>query len=177
MKSVNQMLLERHSRSWMLRIVKWIGNDPEKFDALMAAFFSRDILLAQRAAWPFSYAARQHPALARKHMGKLIANLDRHDLHPATIRNSFRFLQEASVPQKYLGRLTDTAFRYMKDASRPAAIRVFAMTTVLNIAKLEPGLGRELEIVVKDMMEEKIPSIIARGKKTMAVLSRLKEKA
>ena len=91
-------ILAEHSKAQTTKIVKWIGHSQERFDQLFQLFLNDEYRVTQRAAWPLSYAVKNHPELIRKHLGKLIKNLEKKGLHDSVKRNSVRILPPASRP-------------------------------------------------------------------------------
>ena len=50
--NLREALLKEHSKKQMLKIVKYIGNDQQRFDELMKLFLESEYRITQRAAWP-----------------------------------------------------------------------------------------------------------------------------
>jgi len=87
-------ILAEHSKAQTTKIVKWIGKSQERFDQLFKLFLNDEYRVTQRAAWPLSYSVHNHPELIRKHLGKLIKNLEKKGLHDSVKRNSVRILRD-----------------------------------------------------------------------------------
>jgi hypothetical protein len=60
-------ILQEHSKAQTDKIVQWIGKDPQRFDALFDLFLTDEYRVVQRAAWPLSYVAINHPAFITKY--------------------------------------------------------------------------------------------------------------
>src|SRR5687767_5277051 len=100
--NLRDMILAEHSKAQKDKIVKWVGNSQSRFDELVKLFLNdEDPVVTQRAGWPLSYVAIEHPRLINKHFGKLIKNLQKEDLHNAIKRNTVRMLQEIDIPNRY----------------------------------------------------------------------------
>jgi hypothetical protein len=174
--NLREALLKEHSKSQNQLIVRWIGNDKTRFAELISLFLGNDHRISQRAAWVLSTAAEAHPALVKPHLGKLIANLSKPGHHPSVLRNTLRFLQDMDVPEKYLGRLADSSFSLLLKSDTPIAVKAFAMTVLVNIAKKEPELIREIRLIISDMLPEGSAGIRSRGKKMLKELDRLEKR-
>jgi hypothetical protein len=171
--NLRKTILEEHSKNQTMKIVRWVGKDKKRFAELVKLFLHDEYRVIQRAAWPLDYCVEAHPELVKPWIGKMINNLEKPGLHDAAIRNTFRFLQSYDVPEKYLGKLVNTAYRFMLKSDSPIAVKVFAMSTLANITKKEPGLRNELRDAVKELMKEGSGAIIARGKMILKQLDRI----
>lgn len=171
---LRKTILKEHSKANTNKIVKWIGNDPERFKELVELFLANEYRVTQRAAWALSYCAEEHPELVKPYLGRFIKNLGREGLHDAVLRNTLRFLQFTEVPTKYLGELTNTCFRLLQDYNSPIAVKVFSMTVLLNICKREPGMKNELKLVVEDLLPNASSGLRNRALKTLKVLDNLR---
>ena len=142
---IRQVLMSGHSKQRTMAIVEFIGDDPKRFAELMKLFFAGDYRLTQRAAWPMSYCAE----LILPYLLKLLACLDREDLHVAVKRNVMRLLQYIEIPKRMTGKVYAHAVDLLDNADEPIAVRAFAMTVAARIAKSEPDLMNELRLIVK----------------------------
>lgn len=172
--NLREFILEEHSKSHTTAIVNWVGNDKKRFAQLVDVFLDGEYRVTQRASWPLSLCVERHPELVLPHLGKLLRNLEKPGLHNAVLRNTMRLLQEIEIPEKYLGNLVDTCFSFVQKTETPIAVRVFAMTVLVNIVKREPELKREVRELIESLMEEGSPGIKSRGKKMLAVLAKIK---
>ncbi|MBI3511307.1 MAG: hypothetical protein HY064_11630 [Bacteroidetes bacterium] len=57
--NLRKTILEEHSKNQTMKIVKWVGNDRERFSELMKIFLRYEYRLTQRAGWPMSYCVRR----------------------------------------------------------------------------------------------------------------------
>ena len=105
-------ILSAHNKATCDEIVKWIGHNQSRFDELVTLFLGDDKLIVQRAGWPLSYAGIANPGFIKKHLGKLVANLKKKDLHDAVKRNTSRLLQETPIPERYQGAIMNICFDF-----------------------------------------------------------------
>jgi hypothetical protein len=167
-----QSLLEQgHTKELTTRIVNYIGNDKTRFKELMQIFLKGEYRLTQRAAWPLSYSALEHPNLVKPYYGKLIDKLIDPKQHPAIARNILRLFQETEIPEKYRGKLLDACFRFIPGETYPIAIRAFAITVASKICQPYPELKNELAILLRELMEFKqTPALNVRIKRALKEL-------
>lgn len=169
-------LSNEHSKSQTMRIVRWIGNDKQRFKQLMDIFLGTDKRLSQRSAWALSYCAEMHPELILPWLNRLISNLGQPNTHPAIDRNTLRFLQFMDVPKRFHGQLIHTCFQMLQKADTPIAVRAFAMTVAFNIVQQEPEMARELKLLIEEWLPNASPGEKSRAKRTLKDLDQLIKK-
>ena len=152
------------------RIVAYIGNDQERFSALVEAFLNGGHRVAQRAAWPLGYSVKKHPVLVKPHLRQIIQNLDQPHIHDAVKRNTVRFLQFIEIPKPLHGATWGHCTRLLQDKKSPVAIKVFSMSVLANLAMEYPALKRELATIIEDQMPYGSPGFVSRGKKVLKSL-------
>ena len=166
--NLREQILKEHTNANSDKIIKWIGDSQQRFDQLFDLFLHDEYRVVQRAGWPLSYAAREHPKLIRKHFGRLIRNLQKPGLHNAVKRNTLRLLEHMQVPQKYQGELMDICFGYIADPNEKAAIKAFSLTVLENLAKQYPEINTELKTVIEDRWDYETAAFRSRAKKILA---------
>ena len=171
--NLRETLLSEHSKANTIRIGDYIGNDQQRFDALMKHFMANEYRITQRAAAVVNYCAGEHPRLIRPHLGPMIENLRNPNLHDAVKRNTVRTLQFIRIPQDLQGIAADVCFNFLASASETIAVRAFSMTVLLNIVKEEPGLKNELKLVVEELLPYGSTGLKNRARKTLAALEQL----
>lgn len=171
---LREEILKEHSKRQANKIIKWVGADQNKFDALVNLFLKGEYRVTQRAGWPMSDIVIQHPNLVRKHLKKLLLNLETPGLHNAIIRNTFRLLQFVEIPSSLHGLAAETAFKFLKDKSQPVAIHVFAMTVLGNVCKKYPELISELKLSIEEHLPYASAGFISRAKKVNKEIEKIK---
>ena len=142
--------------------------DSANFQELMDCFLADDYRLTQRAALSVRIAAIQHPEMIAPHMGSLVDQLSRTDIHDAVIRNSVRILEEIEIPAELHGKVMDACFGFIQNRQIAIAIRAFSLTILYNLSKIYPEIKKELGIIIEETMEFEKPAIRARGRKILA---------
>lgn len=169
--NLKQEILKEHSRRQTTKIIRWVGGDQKKFDELINLFLKGEYRVTQRAGWPMSYIVIEHPNLVRKHLKKLLLNLETPGLHNAVIRNTFRLLQFVEIPPALHGLAADTAFRFLNDKKQPVAIHVFAMTVLGNLCRKYPELKNELVLVINERLPYATAGFRSRARKIVEKLN------
>ena len=167
---LREQLLKEHSKSNCTGIVNWVGDSQERFDKLFDLFLQDEYRVAQRAAWPLSYAVAAHPVFISRHFAKLLRNLQKPGIHAAVKRNTIRLLQDVPIPEKYHGQVMDTCFNYIQSPTETAAVKAFALTVLENLSKQYPEIKSELKTIIEERWEYETPAFHARARKILKKL-------
>lgn len=152
------------------RIVRFIGDDPERFSAVMDVLRNGAPEAMQQAAWCMGLSCAEHPELATPWCADMLDLLQR-PLHDAVHRNIIRTLQVCDLPEELHGRITDLMFAWIADAQRPIAPRAFAITVALRLVQRYPDLGPELRSILELVLrDDPGPAIRSRARKALSVL-------
>lgn len=169
--NLREEILREHSKKQTDKIIRFVGTSQEKFDKLVELFLKGEYRVTQRAGWPLSYIAILHPHLIKKHLKKMLVNLEKPNLHDAVVRNTFRLLQFVEIPESLQGIAADTCFRFFNDKKQPIAIRCFSMTVLANLCKKYPEMKQELKISIEDNLPYASTGFLSRAKRTLRELS------
>jgi hypothetical protein len=164
-------LLKEHSRKQTDQIVKYIGDDPKKFNQLILLFLSSEEIIPQRASWVLSYCIEKYPALITPYLKKIISNLN-NPVHDAVKRNTIRLLQHIQIPKSLYGITADICFKLLTNNKEPVAIKVFSMSVLHILSKEIPELQKELQLIIEDQLEYQSPAFTNRGKKIISSMSK-----
>ena len=171
---IHDYLISRHDKATTLKLIQYIDADAKRFKILTEFMLGNDSLLAQRASWPFSYVAIEHPELVKPYFRKLIDKLKEDDNHPAIRRNILRAFQEIDIPERYQSELIDLTFKFIMSEAMPLAVRAFSITVGANISKAYPELKNELLILLNELSSiPQAPAIKVRIKSALKELKAL----
>jgi hypothetical protein len=171
--NLRKTILAEHSKSQANKIINWVGDDKKRFAELVHLFLNDEYRVVQRAAWPLSYIAIEHPQLVKPYVGKFVKMLLVKDKHPAVARNVLRFFQFIEIPKKYHGEIVNACFEFLIKSEYPIAFKAFSMKVLSNITQKEPELKRELKLVIEELMKEGSPGIKARGRNVLLELGKI----
>ena len=169
--NIKTALLKEHSKKQCNLIVKWVGNDQEKFDQLFDLFLHEEYRVVQRAGWPISYCVERHPNLIQKHFTKLLRNLNKKGIHDAVKRNSIRLLQHVEIPEKFHGQVMDICFQYISSPTEAVAIKAFSITVLQNLARQYPEILNEIKLVIEERWDYETIAFKTRAKKLLKEFS------
>jgi len=165
--NLRETILAEHSKANCTKIVNWIGSNQQRFDELVKLFLNDEYRVVQRAAWPLSEIVMKHPLLCQKHLGKIIANLNKPGLHNAVKRNTVRILQFVTIPEKLHGIVMNICFDYIIDPTEKIAVKAFSLTVLQNLAKLYPEIKQELKTIIEDRWEFETAAFHSRARKIL----------
>jgi len=163
-------ILAEHSRSQTDKIIKWVGQSQARFDELLQLFLKDEYRVTQRAGWPISYCARNHPSLINKHFGKLIKNLQKKGLHPAVKRNTVRILEDIDIPARFHGEIMTICFDYIQSPEEAVAVKAFSLTILEKLLPLYPDIRNELKLIIEERWDHETPAFHSRARKILKKL-------
>ena len=156
------------SKEQALRIAEFAASSEENFTELMDCFLSSNVKLAQRAAWSVSWAAIKNPVIVRPHVGVLVNQLTKTDIHNAVIRNSIRILQDLEIPAAFHGELLSACFDFIQKRNTPIAIKAFSLNVLFNLSKTYPEIRNELRMIILQNIDYETAAFKSRAKKILA---------
>jgi len=169
--NLREEILQENSKAQILRIVRYIGNDKNRFSELMNLFFGNIYLITQRSAMAVDYCAQSYPELIFPYIGKMIDYIEQ-PVHDAVKRNTLHIFQGIPIPEKLQGKLADICFRLLCSNDEPIAVKVFSMTVLHNLSKQHPDLNNELCLAIEEQMPYGSSGFKARGRKILKSLNR-----
>ena len=167
--NIREVLQSEHSKRQTLAIVEYIGNDEAKFRELVEIFLEGEYRLTQRSVWSFSYCVEKYPHLVEPYLEILIAQLERNNAHDSVKRNIVRMLQFIEIPEDLLGKIYSVCLDFIDNPKEPVATRAFAISVAAKIAKPEPDLIRELQLVVNKHLKYSSAAFKSRANKVLSL--------
>jgi hypothetical protein len=164
---IREALLEEHSKSQCAKIVNYIGRDKNRFAELMNQFFDGEYRVTQRAAWPMSNCAMEHPELIEPYFSKLLEMLKKPGVHDAVARNIIRLLQKVKIPKRYHGKIMTICFEYLASESAPVAVKAFSLTVLDNLSKDYPDIRPELKLIIEERWDHETAAFKSRARKIL----------
>lgn len=167
---IRAQLLKGNGRANAEAVARSVGDDKDRFAALMHCMLDDTRLVGQRAAYSVSLVCEAHPHLIKPYMKRLLDALDL-PVHEAVQRNTIRILQHCELPKALHGRITEAMFARIADPQRSIAQRAFAITVAMRMVTLYPELADELRLLLEDALRvDPGPAIRSRGSKALKVI-------
>lgn len=161
---IKEELLREHTRSQAQKIASWIGTDPGRVREFVTLYLAGEYRVTQRAAWVMGIIGETHPDVLAPFLKKMIAKVKEPGVHNAVRRNTLRILQTIDIPRGLLGTVVDLCFDALASPKETIAVKVYAMTVIVRIAKKEPDLEKELRLVVGQQLPGAGPAFRARAR-------------
>lgn len=161
-------ILEEHSKTQVIQITKWIGNDISRVKQLMQLFINDEYRIVQRAAWILSSVANDHPEVIIAYIPQMIDRMK--DVHApvAVKRNVLRILQRHTIPPAVHGELMNLCFDYLSDPKEVIAVRAFSMGILEQLSRLYPEIKNELRIIIEtELALSPTPGFRSKAKKVI----------
>jgi len=174
--SLKDEILREHSKRQMTKIARWVGADKRRFRQLITQFLQGEYRVTQRSAWVISECAERHPELIGPWLKPMITKMDEPGVHIAVRRNVVRILSGIEIPKPLLGRVVSRCFAYLNDEGGAIAVRVHAMSVILNAGRGEPALQNELRGAIEQMSLNAGPAIRARARHVLEKLDKHRTK-
>ena len=165
------------SKQQVEKLIRWIGKDSKRFAQLMKLFLDGDQDVSRRAAWVVGHCCERHPELAKPWLKAMIKKMQEPNIHSALQRCVVRVLQYVEIPRSLQGTVANICFNFISDTKTAIAPQALAMTVLANIAKKEPDLLKELNVLVHQMLPYGTPAFRARAKKIFKDLDSREEKS
>jgi hypothetical protein len=165
--NLREQILKAHTKANCDKIVKWVGDDQQRFDELFSLFLNDEYRVVQRSAWPVSYCVALHPQFIKKHFAKLVKNVKKPGIHDAIKRNTVRLLQYVEIPAKYQGEIMDLCFRYISSPDEAVAIKAFSLTVLQHLSRQYPEIKNELKVIIEERWDLETAAFKSRAKKIL----------
>jgi hypothetical protein len=162
----NEILITR-SKQQVVKLARWVGKDKAQVRQLMKFFLEGEHRLAEKSAWIIGHCAEVHLELFGPWLKPMIKIMQKPGAHDAVKRNVVRILQFVDIPRALQGIVANQCFEFLSSIDGPIAVRTFSMTVLAKIAKDEPDLKKELELIVRQMLPYGTPAFRSRAKKVL----------
>ncbi len=150
-------------------LAKLLREDSSVVPIFLQEFYSLDCHSLQAMSKVLDVFKPDYTSIFEPYYQEWIEQIDQSN-DDAFLRNSFRFFQDVSIPNEVQGKLYSLAFDVFKNPKQAIAIRVFAMTTCMNIAKNYPDLLQETKIAIESLSTQESPAMRSRARSLLSQL-------
>lgn len=161
---LEERILMIRSKKQVEAIIRWIGKDSKRFDAIMEMMLRREERIAKSAAWIVGHVGERHPSLVEPWLNQMLKRIQGPDCLDAVKRAIIRALQFQKIPRKAQGIVFNICFQMLGDLSQPIAARVFAMSILQHITESEPDLRHEVATLIRRMIPYSTSAFSARAR-------------
>lgn len=167
--------MQEKMKSGKMKIVDYLGENPNGMRALMDLYFNGTKIEVQRVSHILMLAGDAYPHFIQPYLNKMIDYLNQNPMD-AVKRNTLRILQFQDIPASREGELFEKGISYLQSKDEPIAVKAFAMTVCRKICERYPELSNELIPIIEILVQEKVSTgIVSRGRKELFKLNRLQE--
>lgn len=175
--NLREEILREHSKSQAANIADFIGDDKQRFDALMYLFLNDEYRVCQRAAMVVGIIAVKYPNLVLPFIEPMLQNL-KDNSNQAVVRNTVRVLNYMEIiPESSVGLATSFCFNYVADPSAPIAVRAFSIHFLAKICQKEPDLKEELKLLLEDLIFYESPALVSASRNALKKLQKIPPKS
>jgi hypothetical protein len=136
-------------------------HDQEDFDELFQFLFHKDRLVVMRAADTIEKISRNHPHYLEKHK-KAIIDLGKKAENKELQWHIAQLIPRLQLNPDQLGTAWHLVKRWVKDKNNSRIVRVNSLQALFELKGHSQYLEKDLQLILKELEKEKIPSINAR---------------
>ncbi len=173
--NLRHQILQELTKANVNKMTDYVGADEERFAELVQIFLNGDYITTQRSSWILGECVSNYPFLIHPFFKDFFNKLHEPNIHPSARRNIVRIWQFIQIPEKYLGEVYDTCFRYLS-SNEAIAVIVFSMTVCHNITKQIPELKSDLQFMIEDLLQKHQHGSAAIKSRGSKILTDLKKK-
>lgn len=167
-RTLEQLILEEHSRAQAQKIIAYLGTDAQRLEVFMACFFEGTGVVRQRSAAVVGKIEAHHPNLLHPYYAQMVEQLAGPHLHPAVLRNTLRVMENKQLNERLAGLLVDACFGFLEDNSCPVAVQAFSITCIFNHGRSFPSLIAELKMIIEPRLEWAKPAYRHRAREVLS---------
>ena len=119
---IETAIIKYWGKEEMLPIVKYIGSNQERYDIAMTLMLNPNKQVHQKAAWVIQHSSEKYPWLLNKHVGDIIKNLFKENLHDSVKRATLRSLDLIEIPEEYRKKIRFVPVRNLSEVLEVAII-------------------------------------------------------
>lgn len=150
--NLREQVLHSHTKPNALLMADWIGDEKQRFDALMQLFLFDNNLIIQRSAWVLSLVADKYPELVFAYLPQLLIHCQKVGVHTAVKRNVTRLLQQLRIPKEYDEEVMNVCFEFLLNQKESIAVRCFSMGILAKLCHSYPEMKNELKLIIEEAL-------------------------
>ena len=170
---LKNILSKRPDPARVHEIIKYIGNNPDRFAALIEVVLENDDTSSKYASWMISHCMKGQPSIILPHVADLIQNLGKPGRNDSVLRSTVKALSIIEIPEPLQGHALQHCFDLLLNPKIIVSIQVHAMQTAFNISQNEPDLLKELQLVIEDNLENGSAGYQSRGRSILRQIAKI----
>jgi hypothetical protein len=163
--NIKSELMKPYSWENSLKLVDHMVKRPDQLKILISLLYDDNSRLSHKAANIVKLTAEKNPSLLSPYIGQF-ANMLESTVPDALKRDALRILQFTPIPVRLQGKIAEACFGFLSSTA-PVAIKAFSLSVLSGIAKQEPSISRELQIIIETQIVFASPAFVSRAKKVL----------
>jgi hypothetical protein len=162
------------SRSLADILVADIGNDHEKFSAMMTIAMEDEYPISMRAARVIELCTENNHLLVIDHLPFIIGKIGKFKVEG--VRRAFlKILAErmADIEEDSVGKLTDLAFGWLCNRKEAIAVRYYCIEILVKVVTEYPDISTELIACLNNLLEEDSAGLRSKSRHVIKQLEKL----
>lgn len=142
-----------------------VGNDPERFRAVLDMCFERPYPVSMRAARVVQFCCEKFPELIYPYLEESFEKMLKSDVEG--VKRGFLKIYAENINLKKFrdpGLLISFCFEWIADPEQPISVRVYAMDFLCKYTEIEPDLNNELAGILESLIYDGSAAIRSRAK-------------
>ncbi|MES2628064.1 MAG: hypothetical protein V4616_03760 [Bacteroidota bacterium] len=173
MQELKEWIVSDNGKDHIGKVAASLGNDAEKFSALIAIILQNQPKYAQKAAWVMEHCCNQYPQLADPHISALL-ELCPKDVHPGVRRAILHVLEKRPMNEDQTGIALEMAFEFLQAADELVAAKSYAMGMIMHLSAEYPELRNELKLHLEAQLPHQSPAFKSKAVKILTALNKKK---
>ena len=161
---MKELLLLPQSKNNVLKVVKYIGDDRDRYAELIKYIIDNNGVTANRASWAMSHCYDNKVGFFIEYLSNLLPILEDEYYSNSIKRNIVRVLQFVEIPEKHQGQVINSCFNLLNDREKPSAVLAFSMGVLHKMVKIYPELKNELKFSIEEIMPNATSGVKNRGR-------------
>lgn len=165
--NIREALMTEHSKAQALKVAAMATGSAKQFSQLVECFRSSDVMLAQRAAWALTWAAREKPRMVIPHLDSIVTMIETPAVHDAVTRCALSILEYVQIPEELQGRVMNACFGFVEEPGHPPAFKAYSLTVLWNLSNFYPEIRPELKLLIESNWDNESPAFKSRARKIL----------
>ena len=144
---LEEFILNNYSKGFALDLAHFLAQNQERIPELLQIIYREEEPISRRAAWYFSTFFDEYPTLVVPYVDELIAHLSE-VRSQAVLRCFLRTISRCKIPEAYHAFLIEFSSEVIMNSRSEIAVKAMAMDIFFQIAKFQPDLFTELELMI-----------------------------
>jgi hypothetical protein len=116
---MKEFLLLPQSKNNVLKVVKYIGDEKDRYAELIKYVIDNNSVMANRASWAMSHCYDNKVGFFIEYLSDLLPILEDENYSDPIKRNIVRVLQFVEIPEKHQGQAINSCFNLLNDREKP----------------------------------------------------------